>query len=86
MKNCGICGEPASHGVICHSPCVKELKARAQDARFYKLLLEAMAFQEGDAVECDNCGGTYREAWVDGKCPYCEVEHEHIISISMKEE
>lgn len=46
------------------------------DAMFYEKMLGALADGEHDAVECDKCGGIFQMGWLDGKCPYCEADHD----------
>lgn len=51
------------------------------DSAFYEKMLCALADGEADAVECDKCGGIYREGWTQGKCPYCEIKHADVFMI-----
>ncbi|MDD3029807.1 MAG: hypothetical protein PHS57_05965 [Alphaproteobacteria bacterium] len=36
--------------------------------------LEQIAEGEHGAMRCKRCFRTYREGWMNGKCPYCEAE------------
>lgn len=36
--------------------------------------MEQIAEGEHDAMRCKKCFHTYREGWMNGKCPYCEAE------------
>jgi len=53
------------------------------NSNFYEKLLMALAQQEDDAIECDECTGVFRESWFNGKCPYCQVTHEGVIAIEV---